>query len=496
MQGELFALVPARAGSKRVKNKNLLPVGGIPLVVRAVNLAKMFTDEIVVSTDSEEIAGLVSGMDGVRVDTRREVDDETTIDDFIEEYLGVRLLVIQPTVIIRPEPLDDITKMLDSSKPTALAMRAHGIWFKKKHLGTRKNLQDLKVTEGPWQEIGIRYYPADSPSGVVESTYKLKGAAWEGIDIDTPTDLFVADRLVNRKHIVFRFVYGKEVGSGHLRRCITLANHLQHHNVELHNLGPDMVPDELAQGWAINMPNSQNYDIIVNDTLDTTTEEMALLRQYAPVIAVEDSGPGSNLASHVVNALYGDNDLQFSGSDWAVLRPDFLLSDNKPIKDRDIDILVSFGGTDPSDLTARLQSLLEDNDISQKVVYVQPPGSPKPSDKKEVLPHMASLLSSARMVFTSGGRTLFEAAATGTPAFVITQNIRESTHAHLGLGHGNMDLGHHDFVSRNQILDIINLAFEDGHMLQEMSDRAFSSIDRKGLDRFLSLIEFTIMEGQ
>ena len=68
-----------------------------------------------------------------------------------------------------------------------------------------------------------------------------------------------------------------DIGSGHLHRCITLANHLQHHNVSLNNVSAEAVPEELAGGWPINDPYNLNYDVIVNDVLDTTTEEMALL---------------------------------------------------------------------------------------------------------------------------------------------------------------------------------------------------------------------------
>ena len=53
-----MAVVPARGGSKGVPGKNLAPVGGQPLISRAVSALKASTrvDEVVVSTDSAEIA--------------------------------------------------------------------------------------------------------------------------------------------------------------------------------------------------------------------------------------------------------------------------------------------------------------------------------------------------------------------------------------------------------------------------------------------------------
>lgn len=58
MSGEVLALIPARGGSKGIPRKNLLPVGGVPLIVHSVRqgLAAETITRVVVSTDDEEIA--------------------------------------------------------------------------------------------------------------------------------------------------------------------------------------------------------------------------------------------------------------------------------------------------------------------------------------------------------------------------------------------------------------------------------------------------------
>lgn len=56
----VLAFIPARAGSKRVPNKNILPLGGKPLIgytIEAARNAKRVT-RIIVSTDSEQIASV------------------------------------------------------------------------------------------------------------------------------------------------------------------------------------------------------------------------------------------------------------------------------------------------------------------------------------------------------------------------------------------------------------------------------------------------------
>ena len=54
----VLAVIPARGGSKGVPAKNLLPVGGVPLVARAVRecIASRLVTDVVVSTDDQAIA--------------------------------------------------------------------------------------------------------------------------------------------------------------------------------------------------------------------------------------------------------------------------------------------------------------------------------------------------------------------------------------------------------------------------------------------------------
>ncbi|MEL4320677.1 acylneuraminate cytidylyltransferase [Leifsonia sp. YIM 134122] len=56
----VVAIIPARAGSKGLPGKNSTPVGGVPLIVRAVRaaLAAPSIDRVVVTTDGDAIAAL------------------------------------------------------------------------------------------------------------------------------------------------------------------------------------------------------------------------------------------------------------------------------------------------------------------------------------------------------------------------------------------------------------------------------------------------------
>lgn len=53
-----IAIIPARGGSKGIKNKNIVPLKGKPLIAYAIEAAREsgIFDDIIVSTDSEKIA--------------------------------------------------------------------------------------------------------------------------------------------------------------------------------------------------------------------------------------------------------------------------------------------------------------------------------------------------------------------------------------------------------------------------------------------------------
>nr|WP_307379977.1 acylneuraminate cytidylyltransferase family protein [Microbacterium sp. W4I20] len=77
------AIIPARGGSKQVPRKNLQRVGGVPLVERAVRaaVAAVGIDEVVVSTDDDEIAA-VSIAAGARVIRRpAEISGDTATSE-------------------------------------------------------------------------------------------------------------------------------------------------------------------------------------------------------------------------------------------------------------------------------------------------------------------------------------------------------------------------------------------------------------------------------
>jgi N-acylneuraminate cytidylyltransferase len=131
----IVAIIPARSGSKGVKNKNIRPLGGVPLIVYSIAAALKSTliNRVIVSTDSEEYAEL-SRSYGAETPFIRPVDisgDLATDIEFFrhaiswfqdnEDFTPEYLVHLRPTTPFRdPRVLDDAIKEFLSSDYSAL----------------------------------------------------------------------------------------------------------------------------------------------------------------------------------------------------------------------------------------------------------------------------------------------------------------------------------------------------------------------------------------
>jgi CMP-N-acetylneuraminic acid synthetase len=117
-------MIPARAGSTRIPNKNTRLLGGIPLISYVIRTAKQADcfDAIYVNSESEEI-GKIAEEEGVLFHKRPEhlSSDSATNDDFTKEFMCVvdceyviQLLPTSPFISSRE--IQDFTGAVISNK--------------------------------------------------------------------------------------------------------------------------------------------------------------------------------------------------------------------------------------------------------------------------------------------------------------------------------------------------------------------------------------------
>ena len=147
----ILAVIPARSGSKGLPGKNIRDLHGKPLIAWSIEsaLSSSLIDEVVVSTDSKEIAD-ISKSYGSKVDIRPKNlsgDDTTTISvikDIIKRYPEAdTIVVLQPTSPIRDENLvDECISIYNKGKYSNLAT---GFKCKNKEYGSHNNLRRQDV---------------------------------------------------------------------------------------------------------------------------------------------------------------------------------------------------------------------------------------------------------------------------------------------------------------------------------------------------------------
>lgn len=217
------AVIPARGGSKGIKDKNLQPVGGISLVGRAILAAqKANINKIIVSTDSEVIAEEATRC-GALVHHRSALtasDTAKTIDAVAELYRDMSLsnddvcVLLQPTSPLRDE--DDVVRAIDKfesqntqgSVISVVEAEHHPYKMLIELAGQITPLKDKSSLEMPRQALpkALRVNGAvyvitfkallDGGSFFAEPVACIEMSAEHSVDIDTYDDLAVANRLI------------------------------------------------------------------------------------------------------------------------------------------------------------------------------------------------------------------------------------------------------------------------------------------------------------
>lgn len=159
--------------------------------------------------------------------------------------------------------------------------------------------------------------------------------------------------------------WGAELGTGHIQRMTTLYHHIsQYPDITARLVAPDL-PRTLAAITDIRPESTLHSEsvLILRDMRDSSTEEMLKLQATAPVLAIDDLGPGRDAASLVLDLLpnipfHGNktcrDDLYLYGYSFMRSLQDL----RAEIIEKDIDLVFYTGLGASSDYLSFLQSLV------------------------------------------------------------------------------------------------------------------------------------------
>lgn len=320
---------------------------------------------------------------------------------------------------------------------------------------------------------------------------------------------------------------GFSTGMGHVVRQVHLGRILRNRGLDIQffvtdhspsikllrreNFSPNIIDKIEDLPEKINTP----YDLALLDIQDTQKEFIHALRERArKVMSFEDLGEGRNFVDLLVDCNLEPEQAQYLkaevkalfGLPYSVLAEEFSkYHQRKKLFSENLEsLLVTMGGTDPNNLTLQLARCFLQSKKKIPITFIAGPGFQETqsliqltssSDSLKILHqpgNMAELLFSHQAVFCSGGVTLHEALAVGTPAFVISQvSAQQEKTRPLEEKGVAVDLGLATGFDPDKILGIWDLKKAQ---LESMSAKAKQLVDGKGIVRVADEISALIAD--
>lgn len=484
---KILAVIPARAGSKGIPNKNIRILNEKPLISYSISnaLNSKYIDDVVVTTDSEQVRIIAEQMGAnVRIRPKELCGDSITLDSVIYDAIPENsnydyIITLQPTSpTLKISTLDSaIQYAIDNNLDTLIsAINAPHLSWKEengKKVPNYKERLNRQYLPANYLETGAfviskrEVVKPNTRIGNLVDVYEVNEI--EAIDIDNFQDLYLSSYLMQNKKVAIYANGNNKIGTGHIYRSLELADEFYSKPDIIYDINQtdtsifgetthNLVAVNGEDGL-IDLCKKNNYDIFINDVLNTTSSYMLKLKEILPnckFVNFEDVGDGSKYADVVFNALYSHSDEKniYSGYKYYISGKTFMFYNNIKIKDSVKNVLITFGGADPQNYTDRILKIITNNDKFSNIHFTIILGRAKENvedllkynnysniDVLFNVSNMAEIMSKNDLAITSRGRTGYELAMLGVPTIAMSQNEREENHEFMSEDNGFIYLG-------------------------------------------------------
>jgi len=352
---------------------------------------------------------------------------------------------------------------------------------------------------------------------------------------------------MDKLNVVFRVDGDPGLGMGHLVRCLALARAMQEaseanvlfltrsHEEAVARISRERqrvksvplwlgVREELA--WVVNSLEKFKPDVVVTDLPYVTGGYLKKLGSIGKLMtSIDDLALTTHCSDYVISGYlsarlkkYRSTNPKtrfFIGPDYLMLRKIFekMNKVRRKIRKNARAVLVTLGGADPENLTVKVVKALSRMDKKLDVTVVLGPAYTHHGELRQLLgkvkslkskfriksdvKNMAKLMMKTDMAITAGGETIYELAATGTPAINMSQVEHQSINAKELERKGTViNLGLGGEVSEEQIINTVQHLLEDEKLRQKMSMVGKKLVDGKGARRVANLILETLRESR
>ena len=514
---ETWIVIPARGGSVGIPRKNLWLLNEKPMVWHAITAAKEASANTVLITDDDEISEVGETLGIEVIMEPATATGKKTLDEVVFSFLpklrelGAKdedqLITLQPTSpLISVETLRQAIELLaDKGSVISVSDDRHLRW-KKDSNGYQPEYEkrvNRQLLPESWRETGavigclIGDFEANQ-TRIGQPVKLIQLPEQEAIDIDSFSDLAIAEHFFSRKTIFFKTDSSQQLGMGHVYRVLSLAQELARHELKIF-LSPEMpLGEEFFSQYGFHHQSITNEqfiqqviqnkpDLVVFDILDTEAKMIQEIRNGSPetkIVSFEDQGSGAREVDLLISDVYPNPEVpsekQLVGIEHAVLAPSFeTLERVRENSDRVEEIAVLFGGTDPSGLAEKALDALEEIGFAGKVSLIRGLGA-TPIEREFNLDidylsnvkNMPRVLAKADLALSSAGRTITELASLGVPTICFAQNEKELTHSHTTEQNGVIMLGLGKDLSVSNLATEISKLIDNRRLRSTLSENA------------------------
>jgi spore coat polysaccharide biosynthesis predicted glycosyltransferase SpsG/CMP-N-acetylneuraminic acid synthetase len=545
----VLAVVPARGGTDTIPYLNIKRLGDRPLLAHTLDAARAApsVDRVVVSTDDPGVrdAALADGAEAPflrppelagNIPSLKPVIAHAVAEMEREGFRADLVVVLQATSPFREAAAieEALEKLVAGGYDSVISVTEDRTLSWREEAG---RLVPLFAKEGRREEqapvykengavVALRRAVLDAASRFGEKVGHLvldKRAAFTVHDLG---DFWMAERLLREPRVLFRVDGGAELGMGHVYRSLAIAEALRAARADVAFLMKADHPQGLVTVSKAGYP----VRVVADEQLETC---LGHIRDFTPEILVNDlkelDGRYLRALSHLgtatVNLVDAPEDLEatghygqfiisfiqqeretaegfYEGPAYAILREQFR-DREKEVRPVSSMVLLSFGGSDPQGLTLKAARALMGLDPGVSLVAVAGPAFGRVSELKALqarLPrkldvieepggHIAELMLEADVMVGSGGMSVYEIAALGTPGVILGQNAREDRRMREFARHGTIEyLGLGTEVGDEALAEAVTALLKDAPRRREMSGRGRRLVDGLGAQRAAELV--------
>ena len=496
-------IIPARGGTSNVARQNLRLVADKPLIYYVIKNALSYTNNVYVSTDSDEIRD-VSLLYGAKVIQRPKnlTRDSTKLEEIAFDVLAKinrnhtfeKCLILNPKYpLIKPSTIKKLFSILNGKIQTVYGFdqisyyQYKQISFYSNGFGKFTNdLSNCVVTE---KIVAFNCKKFLLTRKFSTEKFGLKLTENEPIALNSYHDFGVLEKILKRRRILVRVDGSSKIGLGHVHNILTILNHFRNDEILIvmnsqNKLGYKKFQEHLYQ---VNFfkNNSQLFEVIkkfqphmiFNDILDTSINYIKKLKKEKIfVVNFEDLGDGRRYADLVFNPIYHsnkNNSNEYFGPNFACVRDEFRIWEPTVLKTSPKNVVIIFGGSDPTNKTYQVLKLLEKYKL-KNMKYSIIIGQDYKERKKlldiilkmkkdnflielnENIDFLSKIFHESDFAITSNGRTVFELGSLHVPMIVIPVNEREKRHTFVQKSNVGYMIQLHNESETHDFLKVFN----------------------------------------